>query len=291
MTSTLNGSAEIQLFLFTQFDDERYKHRPFDSTKMMMNLNSNQVTHLLEQKGLDQHKDHVFPICSPDRRSSQRSRIQGNLNQQSSLADPMAGPRYGWGDEDGCTPPEQTTVLQLSSLGTFDASTFRIPSSVMSELSHNNRYTSPTRDIQSNRAPEYQMKSPQLQNLSHDNENAVLPETQPHSSPSPQRRAQPQGQTSPWRRRRTHDNFGRRDPFAQNNRGHRPRFDENSQAENRHNSDSRFEDENHQRAPSNTNRAQRSDQNRDHSMRRSQQQRSRPTLHQRLRPFDYSYAR
>ena len=168
-------------------------------------------------------------------------------------------------------------------------STFRIPSSVMSELSHNNRYTSPTRDIQSNRAPEYQMKSPQLQNLSHDNENAVLPETQL----TPRRRHSAEHNL----RVRLHRGEGGALTTILEGEIRLHRIEgavhilTKRSEENRRISDSRFEDENHQRAPSNTNRAQRSDQNRDHSMRRSQQQRSRPTLHQRLRPFDYSYAR
>ena len=63
----------------------------------MLNINSNQVTYLLDRKGLEEHRDYVYPICSPDRRTLRRTtatRVEANNNNNV-----MSGARYGWGNE------------------------------------------------------------------------------------------------------------------------------------------------------------------------------------------------
>jgi hypothetical protein len=308
----------------------------------MLNINSNQVTHLLDRKGLEEHRDYVYPICSPDRRTLRRTtatRVEANNNNV------MSGARYGWGNENNDEKKqahdreqqgeEESKYMDdseitgnFATLGNFDSSHFQIPSSVMSELSRNNQYTSPTRELQqqsrNSNNSDYQLKSPQRTYSSgngNDENNYVIPESHPQSSPSPRRRAspnrqmgnqqQPQQQTSPWRRRRTHDNFGRRDPFADNNnnsnnsnrgiRQHYRNFDQGEntnpmrrrrqqqqQNNNNENMDSRFEDENITRFHNNNrNNVQYDNENHTQRNRQQQHQRNRPSLHQRLRPFDY----
>ena len=114
----------------------------------MLNINSNQVTHLLDQKGLEERKDHVYPICSPDRRSLRR--INGTRNPTSrgnnstiTNNDTTSGPRYGWGnnnienveeyleekealgEEEEEKFAENDAVLgQFATIGNFDSSNF-----------------------------------------------------------------------------------------------------------------------------------------------------------------------
>ena len=215
----------------------------------MLNINSNQVTHLLDRKGLEEHRDYVYPIYSPDRRTLGRTtatRVEANNNNSnvnvwctiwlgkinvSEKNKHTIGEQQG--EEESKYVDDSEIIGNFATLGNFNSSHFQT-SSVMSELSRNNQYTSPTRELQqqsrNSNNSDYQLKSPQRTYSSgngNDENNYVMPESHPQSSPSPRRRAspnrqmgnqqQPQQQTSPWRRRRTHDNFGRRDPFADNN--------------------------------------------------------------------------
>lgn len=304
----------------------------------MLNINSNQVTHLLDQKGLEERKEHVYPICSPDRRSLQRinTTSRGN-NSTISSNDTTSGPRYGWGgnndtenvekyleqkevlvEEEEKIAENSAALEHFATIGNFDTTNFRIPASVMSELSRNNQYVSPTRDSQhqsrTSNNSDYQLKSPQIIDSNTNDENSYNPELHPQSSPSSRRRISPSRQmnqqqqpTSPWRRRRTHDNFGRRDPFAEGNtidanRGSRrsnfgrygnENYNSASRGGRQYNAyinDSRFEDENNDlrsNASQNTNSENRNNlqYNYENSRSRLHQQRNRPSLHQRLRPW------
>jgi hypothetical protein len=310
----------------------------------MLNINSNQVTHLLDQKGLEERKDHVYPICSPDRRSLQR--IVGiryptsrDTNNTITNNETTSGPRYGWGnnnteniekyleekealgEEENKIAEHDAVLGHFATIGNFDSSNFQIPISVMSELSRNNQYTSPIRDAQhqsrNSNNSDYQLKSPQIINSNTNDENnytGILPESHPQTSPSPRRRVSPNRQmnqqnqpTSPWRRRRTHDNFGRRDPFADGNnntinRGsRRNNFDRDGDENynstsgrghqyNNENNDSRFEDEidhlnTNDTHNSNSNRRNNSQHNHENARSLQQQHRNRPSLQQRLRPW------
>lgn len=310
----------------------------------MLNINSNQVTHLLDQKGLDDRKDYVYPICSPDRRSLRRTSqarnyTSGSNSNNMTNNDTKSGPCYGWGnnntenneqyleekeaigEEENKFAENDAVLGHFATIGNFDSSNFQIPVSVMSELSRNNQYTSPTRDAhhqsRNSNDSDYQIKSPQIRNSNTNDENnynAILPESHPQSSPSPRRRMSPNRQmnqqqqpTSPWRRRRTHDNFGRRDPFANGNnniinRGsRRNNFDrdgnENYNPTSRRgqhfsneNNDSRFEDENNHFSTndiynSESNHSNNLQHNHENPRSRQRQHRNRPSLHQRLRPW------
>ena len=253
-----------------------------------MNINSNQVTHLLEQKtGLSDREEAacVFPICSPDRRALRRRGGRGHLSETSHGSQTVA--RADKAQTDQCMN------------STFDETlAFQMPVQVMGELSHNMQaHWSPTRQ------PQPELKSPVRSILMGGGENTI-PETV--GSPSPQRRfrgspQQPRpAQTSPWRRRPRPNQRG---PFDRNGRPlSRNTFDEvdrfdvrRSLSENTSSSlagnleDDRIETE----GTENTRGLPMSNAHlraRSISSSQSARPRSRPSLAQRLRPATYGNA-
>lgn len=262
-----------------------------------MNINSNQVTHLLEQKtGLSASEEaaSVFPICSPDRRALRRSGGRGGASaawqsgENGSKSSSNNNNEYD-GDENANSYFDETL-------------TFQMPVQVMGELSHNMQaHWSPTRQ------PQPEIKSPTRYTFM-DGEN-VMPETV--GSPSPQRRfrgspqrqsplRQQPTQTSPWRRGPRPNQRG---PFASNGRPYdRRAFDDENNHDIRRSSsentssgmagnleDERIENEDTE----NSRRNEMSDAHlraRSISSSQSGRPRSRPSLAQRLRPATFGSA-